>query len=543
MRLSTAVTKYLEMNGVEYIFGIPAGTSGPLWDSINDTNIKPIITKNEAGSVYSAANYSDVTNKLSVALLAGGVGMNNAINGIADAYRRKLPVLILSGFVHRSQIGKGAIQELDTEKIVEPITKFSKTLLDENNVLETIENALKIALTPPYGPVHVAIPMDIQVIETNAKMPQIIDRKQFLKPCANNSLIDSAANLINESDKGIIFVGRGCEASIKEIMELSRKLSWNIVTTPEAKGLIYSDFEYNLGTYGFSGTDLATRYVETSENKCVIILGTSLGESATRNYNDVLVSGRKVIHIDWDVKELNKVFKADIAINDSIENVITRLIEKCNPKPYSNFKSGELNKPYECNHTGLSTRLVLEKLPSLLPKNSYIMSDIGEYMNFVIKYLPILKDIKFSISLNYGAMGVAIGGSIGTALANKGNVTAIIVGDGAFFMNGAEVLAAKEYNLPIVYFVINNSMLGYVEHGQKFIYGRQIEGVIQERTSIKDVANAMGIKSVQIEKLEDLDICTDLINNLHEPLIVELISDGTEVPIAADRFKALKDTD
>lgn len=540
MNIGDYISRYLETNGVEYLFGVPAGTTGPLWNSMNDTNIIPIITKNEAGSVYSATNYADITDKLGVVLLAGGVGINNAINGIADAYRRKVPVLIISGYVNRKQIGKGAIQELNTELVTKPITKYSETILEEEGLLDKLKSAMEIALTAPYGPVHIAIPMDLQKTEIDIEMPSVLDKERLVRIEDNKLDIEEAVNIINNSQKGLIFVGKGCKLASKEVMELSEKLNWNLVTTPQAKGVVSTDFRYNLGAYGFSGTELATKYVEEDDIECVLVLGSSLGESSTRNYNDVLVKNRKVIHVDWDKEELNKVFKADVAINDSVENVLKCLLDRCNSKDKTDYRQRTFNSPYECNHSGLSTRLFLEKLPHIMPEGYHLISDIGEYMNFVIRNLEVPSNTGFTISLNYGAMGVGIGGSVGVALANKGNTTAVVVGDGSFFMNGTEILTAKEYKLPIVYFVINNAMLGYVEHGQKFIYGRSIEGVKQQRISIADVAQAMGIKSMQITDIKELDKCKEIISSLSEPLVVELVTDGTEIPIAADRFKALK---
>ena len=164
MRVSDIMIKMLAEKDVKYIFGISAGTVSSLFDASNNYNIKVITTKNEAGAAYSATKYAAISNKLSVCMLAGGVGVNNAVNGIADAMKSKAPVLIISGNVHRWQIGKGAIQELNTENILKPITKYSRTILDENEVIGELDKAIKIAITPPCGPVHISVPIDIQIM-------------------------------------------------------------------------------------------------------------------------------------------------------------------------------------------------------------------------------------------------------------------------------------------------------------------------------------------------------------------------------------------
>lgn len=540
MKVSQGILRYLEINEVNYVFGISAGTVSGIFDGLNDVNIKPIISKNEAGAAYMAAKYASVSKKLGVCIAAGGVGTNNMVNGIADAMRSKVPVLVITGYVHRWQIGKGAIQELDTEPILRPITKYSKTILDEKQVLAQLKKAMEIALTPPYGPVHLSIPIDIQVGPLYEEIPDKIDPAALKHPFDQRT-VDEACDIINREKNGIIMVGKGCRGLSKEVMALSEHLQWPIITTPEGKGGVYYDFHLNLGNYGFSGSETATDYVENSGATCLLVLGSSLGESATRNYNSVLVAGRKVIHVDWDEKELNKVFPADVAIHSDLAEVIPALIKGTNPAA-DKFQKEEILDPYQRNHTGLSIRLFLEKMTRLLPNNTYYVSDIGEYMNFVFKFLQLPPGAEFEISLNYGAMGSGVAGVVGVKLADPDRLTVVITGDGSFLMNGTEIFTAKENKLPILYFVINNAMMGYVEHGHTFLYGRSLEGFKQERISIAKMMEAAGVKAIAIDSYEGLDQIPEMVKDLKGPCVVELITDGSEPAPVADRFKALSDT-
>ncbi len=542
MRVADRIIKYLKDIGVKYVFGMSAGTVSALYDALNDTNIEPIIVKNEAGAAYSAARYAGISQNLGVTIAAGGVGINNMINGIADAMRSKVPVLVLSGYVHRWQIGKGAMQEINTEKLLEPITKYSKTILNEKDVMKELKEAIEISLTPPYGPVHLSIPIDIQISE--ALVDEIECRKkEYIKITYDaDETINKAIEIIDGEEKGIIMVGKGCRDLTDEIKKLSKHLNWPIITTPEGKGVISTEFEMNLGNYGFSSTDTAVNYVEKKEATCLLVLGSSLGESATRNYNRVLVEGRKVIHIDWDKKELNKVFEVDAAIHCDLKIVVPRLLEKTNEKKIGFKRKSIAHVPYVRNHTGLSIREFLEKVTDILPSNTYFVSDIGEYMNFVFKYLKIKDGMDFEISLNYGAMGSGIAGAMGAYLAKPDKQIAVLVGDGSFFMNGTEILTAKEYNMSIIYFVINNAMLGYVYNGHNYLYKRTIDRFVQNRISIADMAESLRIKSIQINDIAELDAIKKDLANLDGPILVELVTYGTEAPPVADRFVALTKT-
>jgi len=562
MRVSDIMIEMLAEKDVEYIFGIPAGTVGSLFDSTNNYNIKVITTKNEAGAAYSATKYAAISNKLGVCILAGGVGVNNAINGIADAMRSKAPVLIISGYVHRWQIGKGAIQELNTENILKPITKYSRTILDESEVMDELNKAIKIAMTPPCGPVHISVPIDIQIMKYVDKCDKREIKLTYNTNLANleasatlegsfaishdkNDLQAAkiATNIINEEEFGLIMVGRGCRNFRKDVIRLSKHLNWPIITTPQAKGIIPTDFGFNLGNYGFSSTDAAIDYVENSNYTCLLVLGSSLGESATRNYNDVLFKNKKVIHVDWDKNELNKVFNSDVCVQSDLGVAISFIKENTYKKNVVFSKPKKINEDYVNNHTGLSLRLFIEKIVNIVPESTFFISDIGEYMNLLLKYLPIKEYMGFDISINYGAMGTGVGGVLGAYLALPQRQLAVFVGDGSFFMNGTEILTAKHYKMPIIYFVINNAMLGYVEHGQRYLYGRSsCDGFVQERISIAEMGRAIGIKSIEIKSIEDMKNIEGFISNIEGPCIIELITDGTEKVEAADRFKALSNS-
>jgi acetolactate synthase-1/2/3 large subunit len=552
MRVSDIMIKMLVEKDVEYIFGISAGTVSSLFDASNNYNIKVITTKNEAGAAYSATKYADISNKLGVCIVAGGVGVNNAINGIADAMRSKAPVLIISGNVHRWQIGKGAIQELNTENILKPITKYSRTILDENEVVSELDKAIKIAMTPPCGPVYISVPIDIQIMKcvdkgngSEIKFSYNINLEDTDKLEENDlESVKIATNIINEEEFGLIMVGRGCRNFRKYVIKLSKHLNWPIITTPQAKGIIPTHFELNLGNYGFSSADAALDYVENSNYTCLLVLGSSLGESATRNYNDILFKNKRVIHVDWDKSELNKVFNSDVCVHSDLGVAIPFINENTYRKGVVFSKPKKINEDYINNHTGLSLRLFLEEIVNIVPQNTFFISDIGEYMNLLLKYLPIKKNMGFNISLNYGAMGSGVGGALGAYLALPESQIAVFVGDGSFFMNGMEILTSKHYKMPIIYFVINNAMLAYVEHGHKYLYGRTLrDGFVQERISIAEMGRAIGIRSMEIRNIEDIKNIKGFISNLDDaPCIIELITDGTEKIATADRFKALNNS-
>lgn len=538
MKISEAIIKTLVINNVNYIFGIPSATFSGILDAMNDSDIEFIITKNEAGATYSATKYANTSNKLAVCALAGGVGINNAINGIVDAKINKLPMLVINGDVKRSFMNKGALQEFDNISLLKNLTKYSANILKEEDTIKELEKAIKIAMTPPCGVVALSIPIDIQ----NANFEGILPSKkvEIEHIDYDDSSLTNAIKEINSNQKGLIMVGRGARGLNNEIKELSKKLQWPVITTPNGKSIIDTDFPYYLGNYGFCSADGAVEYVENEKIDCILILGSSLGQTATRDFRDILVKNKKVIRIDWDKSEFNKVFNEDISVFYDLKKAINLINDKVIEKK-NEFVKPEMNKPYVKNHTGLSLRLFLENIVDILPENTCFSSDMGDFFNYVFKYMPIKKNMDFQTSINYACMGTGIGGVIGTYLAEPNKTHVVIVGDGGFYMNGMEILTAKEYGLPIIYIVANNSMLGLVYNGLNVFYGRSCKGTVKfSETNISSMAKSMGVDSVQITSMEDISKLKDLITNRTKPLVIELVTNGSEVIIDTDRLQKVE---
>ncbi|MBF0552003.1 MAG: thiamine pyrophosphate-binding protein [Deltaproteobacteria bacterium] len=250
---------------------------------------------------------------------------------------------------------------------------------------------------------------------------------------------------------------------------------------------------------------------------------------------------KRIIHIDFDRKELNKVFDVDIPTYYDLGLALPELITKCLSKQKVSFPKNNFNRPYKKNHSGASVRYFLEHMFEYLPTKSNIISDIGEFMTYIIKYLPIRKDMNFEISTNYAAMGNAVGGAVGACLSTPDYQTVIVMGDGGFFMNGMEILTAREYNLPIIYVIINNATLGFVTNGQKVLFGKTNEPSMQKRIEISEMLKAIGIPGITIRENEDLPKIIDVVSNLNGPCIIELATDNTEQSPFMDRLLMLKE--
>ncbi|WP_418302935.1 thiamine pyrophosphate-binding protein [Lysinibacillus fusiformis] len=541
MKAARTVLEYLKNSGVQYIFGIPAGSVNAFFDELNDmSELTPIVTKHEGAASYMAAAYAKYTNHLSVCIGCSGPGGTNLVTGAANAMREHLPVLFLTGAVPVNTIGLNASQELDAEPIFRPVTKYSVTVKESKDLLKEIVKASEIALSGVPGPVHIAIPIDVQH-ETvpNVEIPAPPKGTAIVPEL---DTIKSVAEELLARRSGYILVGQGVRNSVEQLLELAEILNWPIITTPQAKGYIPEDHPLLVGVFGFAGHEAASELIADGDGQVLFIVGSSLGETATNNYNLNLTKNRFSIQMDFDQSVFNRKYEIDLPVLGDIHISLLLLIEELRAKGLArtSYEVIETKEIYEADTGEYNTKNVLLTIQKYLPASTRYAIDIGEFMSYVIHHMKVVDYDTFNINVHFGAMGSGIGSAIGSKLAEPERPVACITGDGCFFMHGMEILTAKEYNLPILFIVMNNARLGMVYHGHALQFKRTHPSFEQHPINISAMASAMDIPSFQVTELQDLN--QDMLHNLMNlkgPAVLEVVLTDNNTPPMGDRVKFL----
>lgn len=540
MKAVRSALEYLKGIGVQHVFGIPAGSVNAFFNELYDMpEITPIVAKHEGAAAYMAAAYAKYTGTMSVCIVSSGPGGTNLVTGAANAMREHLPVLFLTGAVPVETMGLNASQELDAEPVFRSVTKYSVTVTDAKELLNEIAKATEIALAGVPGPVHIAMPIDIQHGDAGTVEIPALSKRPSMTP--DLAVIKRVAQQLMKKESGCLFVGQGARNSVEPLMELAEMLGWPIVVTPQAKGLIRSDHPLFAGVFGFAGTEKASALINEGDAKTLLIVGSSLGETATNNYNLSLTKDRFAIQLDFDASVFNRKYEVDVPVLGDIQESLELLIEELKTLGLTRETAPYIER--NCDTVGgeeYNTKNVLSKLQEYLPASTRYTIDIGEFMAYVIHHMDVLESDTFDINVHFGAMGSGIGSAIGSQLAEPGRRTVSITGDGCFFMHGMEILTAKEYNLPVLFVVMNNARLGMVYHGHALQFKRTHSTFEQEPVNIAAMAAAMNIPSFRMDDMADLN--QEVINNLtnlNGPAILEVALVDNNTPPMGDRVKFL----
>lgn len=539
MLIGEFILRTLHKNKIQSIFGVPSGTCSPTVDALNDFNdIEFIISKNEAAATYAACKAAKLSNELQCCIMSGAVGVANGVNGIAEAYQSKAPMLILSGYVNTAVQGKGAMQELEAHLYLEGITKYNKVVTDPAKVKESLLEAMSVAMTAPMGPVHIGLPINVQKTEID----EIIGTYE-LPVLQEPESLELVLSAMEKYDQGIILVGGGARGVGELIMDLSIKSGWYVATTASGKGIISEDFVNCIGNYGFPGTDFANQIMSDEETKAVLALGTQLGENATNNYSVDLFS-KIVMHIDSDCEALKKheqlksyqPILGDLRL--SLEKVLKDItIKESRVQKYDATK--ELNQPAEEKMIGFSLRTLYEDINKFVPEDTIFMNDIGSTWMYAHKFLRVPQKGDYMCNANHACMGSTMG-FIGVNRLNPERPIVVFTGDGSFYMNIlAELLTARQHKMKVAFIVNNNSTLGYVSKGHEYIFGRTLEQFTNDFVDIYQIAKAMGIPAIQVRTNEELEKQIGILS-WDGPVLIDVITDNTE-KLPSSRFKVLKD--
>ena len=548
MRVARAVLDYLIEGGVRHLFGIPAGSVNAIFDELYDLpQIEPVIVKHEGAAGYMAAAYARATGRLAVCIGSSGPGATNLLTGAANAMREHLPVLFLTGHVPVQTQGRNASQELAADPLFRPVTKSSVTVQSADEALSALARAVETACEGVPGPVHVALPIDIQLADVPpGKLPPFPCPAVQVPP---DMLLREAGERLARAGRGFIFIGQGARKAMDEVMAVSRKLGWPIVSSPQAKGLVPDDEPAYRGIYGFAGDESCASFIHDHPGGAVLIVGSSLGETATNNYNPRLATGREVVQVDIDASVFNRTYPCAVALVGDAAGTLRRLLQLWREDGVqesggaaakgSARGSGAFRATDEASPDDFNTTNVLARLQTSLPKHTRYTVDIGEFMSYVIHGMKVYERHTFDINVHFGPMGVAMASAIGWALADPGRPTVCITGDGCFFMHGMEVLTAKELRLPILWVVFNNARLGMVHHGHRLQYGRAHRCFAQTPVDIAALAAALGVRSARVERLEEMtpELVASLLVEAPAALEIALVDDRT--PPMGDRVKFL----
>lgn len=561
-RVVNVFLDYLRAEGVRVVFGVPGGLLFPFFEAIERAeDIALVVSKHEEGAAFMADGYSRVSGRLSVCAGTGGPGSTNLLTGVACAYADGVPMLVVTGQAASHALGKGAAQETTREDIdivamFEPITKYSAMVTSPESMAHHLRRALRQALTGRPGPVHLNVPVDLWekplaeewlTPSTYRPTTRTFDRTTVAR--ASEALLDAELPVLLAGSGVVVAQAR------EHLQTLAELIPARVATTPRAKGVFPEDHPLSLGVLGFAGHEAARETLLGGHIDVLATLGASLNETTTFNWSPALMPAKHLIQLDIDADRIGRNYPVDVPLVGDAQTILVELVyhlhrairegrtprsrwssEPPPPSGDARYADRELRRS---DAAPLTPQRWRADLTEVLPHDAVVFSDIGGHMLFNIHHLEMSARHTFVLNLGFGSMGHGTVAPIGAALATRDRPVIAIVGDACFTMNGMELIAAAEYEIPVVWIVENNNMHGITWHGSQLL-GKQLASVRYRRPlEIAPLARAMGLFAEVVDRPGALQPALREALARRAPSVIEVRVDGERPPPLGGRVRSL----
>ncbi|HEY2562756.1 MAG TPA: thiamine pyrophosphate-dependent enzyme [Acidimicrobiales bacterium] len=573
-----ALIKSLEMQRVEVMFGLPGGAILPVYDPILDSSIRHILVRHEQGAGHMAEGYAQVTGRPGVAMVTSGPGATNIVTPLANAYMDSTPLVVISGQVATAAIGTDAFQESDITGITMGVTKHNWLITDPADIPRVVAEAFHVATTGRPGPVLIDMPKDISNAAMNWYWPELSDLDlPGYHPVTEGdpALVRQAAELLLAAERPVLYVGGGVlKARAAEVLrELAERTGIPVVTTLMARGSFPDSHPLCLGMPGMHGNYTAVTAMQRSD--LLIALGSRFDDRVTGKIS-AFAPEAKIVHVDIDPAEHNKVRRADVAIAGDCRLVIQELLVALDDMglPHSDATVGHAGGSpsdaspgadavpgtraasfpreglapwraqvsewqrqfplgYDRNPTGgaLKPQFVLEQLRDATPDDTIVASGVGQHQMFASQWWQFDYPYTWVNSGGLGTMGFAVPAAIGAKVGRPDRMVWAVDGDGCFQMTAQELVTASSERIPVKIAILNNAYLGMVRQWQEMFYEERYSEVYlsPDLPDYVGWAESMGCLGLRVESPGEVGPAIDKANDVDDrPVVIDFRTDAFE---------------
>ena len=546
-----AVVESLKIEGVRCVFGLIGSATMEIFDALyKNKNIRFIGVRDERTGTHMADGYARASGKVGI-ILAGqnGPGVTNLVTGIAQAHKAFSPVISIAGDISSDQAGKDSFQEIDQQKLFEPITKKTWTINKINEIPKIISDAFKLVLSRRNGPVHINFPRNI--LSKTYIFKKFKKHKQSKITRASREEISKTIDLLTKSSRPVIIAGGGIKNTKgdKEVASLAKKLNIPIVTSAGHGDALSSTENLYAGQMGPRGNIVATNLVRKAD--VILALGTRLGFNSTFFSYENINKKASIIHVDIEPSSLGRYFPITVGICTDSKTFVKQLYDRLSKiknlkktniwtKNFLEEKKIYLKKrEEEANFINpIQPSALFKILRETLPSNSVITLDAGTLCLQATDQLNYSGPKSLFTPLDFGLVGFSFACGLGVKLANPNSKVISLMGDGGFGMTISELSTAVEYKINTITIVLNNKSWGAEKAYQRDYYDQRYIGSEITSPPFHKIVELYGGIGFHVKKINELKNVIRKALKCSKPVVINVEVDPNAIySFRKDSFK------
>ena len=515
MKASDLFVRCLEQEGVERIFGVPGEENADFMISLIDSKIEFVLCRHEQSAAFMADAYGRLTGKAGVCLATLGPGATNLVTGLADANMDRAPTVAIIGQGSTRRLHKESHQNMDALAMMDPISKWTQSVIVPENIPEIVRKAFKVAESEKPGVTVIELPENIAKRDVPDEFqPMAVNVTR--RPAADHKAIAAAVDLIAAAKNPIILAGNGSvrKRASQQLRRFAKKSGIGVVNTFMGKGAIARSDEHCLFTMGLQGGDYVNLAVDQSD--LVIAVGYDLVEYAPGLWNKT--RGKKLISIDFEPAEIDQDFPVDVDIVSDLADAMWQLNEEMNARfegklPLFDIKDraklretmkDDLWMEAEDTSFPVKPQRILNDVEKTLNPEDIVLSDVGAHKMWIARYLQMEEPNTCLISNGFCSMGVALPGAIGAKYANPKARVLAICGDAGFMMNVQELETAVRLKLNIVVMVWVDGEYGLIKWKQQNGFDGRHSDLAFQNPDFPMLAKSFGMWGKDVLSADDI---------------------------------------
>lgn len=553
------VARSLKEYGVEYVAGVPGHGIWSLFDAFmqEGSSIPFIQVMHEQSAVHMADGYWRASGRPMACSTSVGPGATNTIIGLATAYTDSTALFYVSGSPQTYMHGHGTMQEIERQqdnaflRITEQVTKRAWAANSVKTLPTIMHRAFNEMLTGRPGPVHVEVPMDVQVEAAEVTIHPLDKRMPIGVAHPDPRAVEAAVKLLLAAERPVIVAGGGAITAnaSAELTRLAEKIGAAVSITWNGKGAMSEDHALFVGAVGQTGTTCGNAITASAD--VVISVGCRFTDWSASSYAKGVsfsIPPGKLIHIDLDPREIGKTYPTEVGIvadaKIALEAILSMLSEADSRKALGKREKfladvakakadwrAQVGPREESRETPFTSQRPLMALRKVLARDGIVVVGSGNTQGSVKQSFPVYEPRTHLTSGSFSPMGWAVPAAMGAKLACPDKQVVAIVGDGDFMMSLPEMGCAAMNGINVVFLVLNNQGYMSIRGGQRKFMGRHVASEFNHHAGngqpysadITATARAFGLEAWKVEKDEDLEKSIKAALECGGPALVEVI--------------------
>ena len=490
MLVAEAIVRFLEKKGVTQVYGIPGAAILPFFDAVREiSDIKSYVVRHEQTAAFMADGYSRATGEVGVCAVTSGPAATNLLTGLYGAYMDSVPMIAISGQVNVPLIGTMAFQEAPVTAMGKPVCKGIYLWDDASRTAEWLVDMWNTATKGRKGPVLLDLPLNVQKQVIEIDIEELAREEAEVLPRPSEAQIQTAIDLLQQAKKPAMVVGGGIILgnATAELEEFVSRYQIPVVTALMGIDAFPNDHPLFAGRMGtMCNTPLGNQTL--LEADLILNVGGRFGDRSVGNF-DVFKANRTIIHVNLDAAELGKYFTVELGIAADVKAFL-QLMNSAHQAEGNQVptwdelqvqpaiaelmeKRKQLARKQDFEEIPVKPQRALLELREFLDRDAFVSHDCGISQIWSTQMFETYVPRSFLITGGAGTMGWGLGAAMAAKLAFPERQSVNVVGDGSLGFSLQDLATAAKHNIPVIVFLLNNSLYGLIRQQQNWYYGER----------------------------------------------------------------------